>query len=486
LKEAEQKMIDKDSYEAVMARQNEIIWESSRLDYQDFRCGRIAFDYERMMKETGYTLEEITTIQRETGVGNTPLVELKNITKLIRSISGKGKGARIFVKDEANNPSRSFKDRRASVSVYHATVLEYEGVAAATSGNYGAAVASQAAKRGLDCIIVQESFDSRGIEQPEITEKSRACEAYGAEVLRVSVGPELFYLFLRVLEDTHFFNASLYVPYGVAGVETLGFEIAEQTVQLAGKFPDAVVITHAGGGNLTGTARGLLAAGATETQVIAASVNLAGLHMASDKHFNLKSFTTGHTGFGIPFTVLPDRVDVPISAARPLRYVDRYVTVNQGSVFYATAALAELEGMERGPAGNTSLGAALGLAQEMDEDQVIVVNETEYTGAGKHFTAQLSQAKKMGIEVMRGNPTDEKPGENIIIPERIEQVVTDDVDLIHLRKSYIRNAIRRLKNEEELLPRDLDFLAEETKSSRNFVLDCLKELAVPFCREGIS
>ena len=298
----------------------------------------------------------------------------------------------------------------------------------------------------------------------------------------------MFYLFLRVLADTHFFNASLYVPYGVAGVETLGFEIAEQTMQLAGKFPDAVVITHAGGGNLTGTARGLLAAGATQTQVIAASVNLAGLHMASDKQFNLKSFTTGHTGFAIPFTMLPDRVEVPINAARPLRYMDRFVTVNQGSVFYTTAALAELEGMERGPAGNTSLAAALALAQEMDEDQIIVVNETEYTGAGKHFTAQLSQAKRMGIEVMRGNPRNEKPGENILIPERIEQVTAEDVDLTHLKTSYIRHACNGQDNEEKLSSKDIDFLAVETKSTRDFVVDCLIEQGVSFktCGEMAS
>ena len=50
---------------------------------------------------------------------------------------------------------------------------------AATSGNYGAAVASQAAQRGLKCIIVQEVFDSHGVGQPEIVEKSRACEATG-------------------------------------------------------------------------------------------------------------------------------------------------------------------------------------------------------------------------------------------------------------------------------------------------------------------
>ena len=73
--------------------------------------------------------------------------------------------------------------------------------------------------------------------------------------------------------------------------------------------------------------------------------------MASDTDFNRKSFTTGHTGFGVPFLTNPDRVDVPRSAARALRYLDRYVTVTQGEVFYVTEALAQVEGLERGPAG---------------------------------------------------------------------------------------------------------------------------------------
>ena len=239
--------------------------------------------------------------------------------------------------------------------------LGYKGVIAATSGNYGAAVASQAAMRGLKCIVVQECYDSRGVGQPEIIEKARACEAYGAEVIQLSVGPELFYSFLLLLEETGFFNASLYSPFGIAGVETLGYELSMEFREKEGKDPDVVVVTNAGGGNLTGTARGLIKAGATDTQIVGASVNLQGLHMASDTQFNKKSFTTGHTGFGIPYATWPDRSDVPRSAARPLRYADRYVTMNQGSVFYMTELLAQLEGLERGPAGNTALSAAFKL-----------------------------------------------------------------------------------------------------------------------------
>lgn len=412
------------------------------IDYDVYRQGEIAFDYERMMNDCGFSLEDIIRIQAETKVGNTPLFELRNLTEAVRKISAPGKGARIFLKDEAANASGSFKARRASISAYVAAQKGYKGVIAATSGNYGAAVASQAAQRGLKCIIVQEVFDSRGVGQPEIVEKGRKCEAFGAEVIKLSVGPELFYYLLLTLEETGFFNASLYTPFGIKGVESLSSEIAHQVKAVAGKFPDAVVVTHAGGGNLTGTARGLLSAGC-DARIVACSVDLSGLHMASDKDFNRKSFTTGHTGFGVPFATWPDRVDVPRNAARSLRYMDDYVLVNQGEVFYITELLAKMEGIERGPAGNTSVTGAVSLAREMDRDQIIVVQETEYTGAGKHHNSQLAFARSMGIEVRRGDPREGVNGRSIVIPETLAQVHGHKQDMEKLRLSYLKNAVKQ-------------------------------------------
>lgn len=465
------------SYSAVLSRKNEIMRKAIGVDYHDFESGSIAFDYERMMKETGYSLSEIQSIQEETGVGNTPLIELKNITKLVRKLSKPGLGARIFVKDEQCNPSGSFKDRRAATAVYHAQKLGYKGVVAATSGNYGAAVASQAAMRGLNCIIVQECFDSLKRGQPEILEKQRKCESFGAEVIQLTVGPELFYTFLKILEETGYFNASLYTPFGISGVETLGYELSMQCRQKIGRDPDAVLITHAGGGNVTGTARGLIKAGAANTKIIGASVDLKGLHMASDRDFNRKSFTTGHTGFGIPYATWPDRSDVPRSAARALRYLDRYVTVTQGEVFYITEALAHLEGLERGPAGNTSLTAAFSIAREMDENQVIVVQETEYTGAGKHPLSQLTFAKKNSVDVIVGDPKDEKPGVNIIIPSHPSLINTREVDIDKLKKSYIKNCIENY-NIKAIDRNDIDFLAEDTKTDTAYIIKALEELNV--------
>lgn len=454
------------SYQGVMSRRNEIMKAAVGIDYATFEFDGVGFDYEKMMRETGYTLEEMQKIQGETGVGNTPILELKNLTALARHLAPAGKGARIFIKDEASNPSGSFKARRAANAVYHAKRLGYKGVIAATSGNYGAAVASQAAMQGLKCIIVQECFDSNGKGQPEIIEKARKCEAYGAEVVQLSVGPELFYTFLSLLEETGYFNASLYTPFGIAGVETLGYELSMQMRERVGRDPDVVVCTNAGGGNLTGTARGLQKAGAVDTKIVAASVDLSGLHMASDGQFNKKSFTTGHTGFGVPFTTVPDRSDVPRSAARPLRYMDRYVTVRQGEVFYMTEALAQLEGLERGPAGNTSLVAAFAIAQEMDQDQIIIVQETEYTGAGKHIQPQLSFARDNGIDIRFGDPKEEIPGINIILPAHPKHISVVDLDLEKLRVSLIKNATQGVQ---ELTDQDVQFLVSETHTDEAFV-----------------
>lgn len=446
----------------VMARKDAILKASTGLDYTDFERPGLGFDFERLMGATGLSPSEVAEIQRDSGVGGTPLLELHVITDLVRAHAAEGMGARVFVKDEAANPSGSFKDRRACLAAYQAAQLGYPGMVAATSGNYGAAVASQAARRRLKAIIVQEAYDGRGEGQPEILEKGRKCEAFGAEVLRATVGPELFPLLLRTLEETGYFNASLYTPYGIAGIETLGMEIAQEVQAVTGRLPGAVLATHAGGGMVTGTARGLAAAGAPDTEVIGVSVDLSGLHMASDQDFNRKSFTTGHTGFSVPFTSWPDRVDVPRNAARSLRYLDRFVTVTQGEVFYATELLARAEGLERGPAGNTSLAAALVIARRLPRDEVIVVTETEYTGAGKSPVAQLAFAVEMGVDVVSGPADLDLPGRRIAIPDRLGDLRVNEVDLFALKASYLR---RSAQDPELDLDRDIGFLAEEINAS---------------------
>ncbi len=154
--------------------------------------------------------------------------------------------------------------------------------------------------------------------------------------------------------------------------------------------------------------------------------------------------------------------------------MERYLTVRQGEVFYITEALASLEGLEKGPAGNTALTAAFSMAQEMDQDQMIVVQETEYTGAGKHIQPQLSFARSNGIEVKFGDPKDEVPGKNIILPSHPSLIKAQDANLDNMRKSLIKNALTNYN----VAPNDadIDFLAEETKTDVEYVKNVIASL----------
>ena len=149
--------------------------------------------------------------------------------------------------------------------------------------------------------------------------------------------------------------------------------------------------------------------------------------------------------------------------------MDRYALVNQGSVFFMTEALAILEGMERGPAGNTSLAAAFSLAQEMKKDEIIVVQETEYTGAGKHLLPQISFAKKNGICIKFGNPLDEIPGENIIFPKDGSLLKHKEINIDDMRKSYLK----RYKDKELNLA-DFQYLSDELKIGIKHIKELLK------------
>jgi len=74
-------------FDAIMARRGEIMRKALGMDYSVFEQSPIAFDYEGMMAAHGYSLQDIVDIQTKAGVGNTPLLELKNLTDVVRSMS---------------------------------------------------------------------------------------------------------------------------------------------------------------------------------------------------------------------------------------------------------------------------------------------------------------------------------------------------------------------------------------------------------------
>jgi hypothetical protein len=94
----------------------------------------------------------------------------------------------------------------------------------------------------------------------------------------------------------------------------------------------------------------------------------------------------------------------------------------------------------------------------------VVVQETEYTGAGKHHWAQLNFAREQGVEVRSGDPRDSKPGKAIVIPQTPEQIRAVDFDIAHMRASYVRNALKHAGEGYEPTAGDIEFLAADTNS----------------------
>ena len=259
-------------------------------------------------------------------MGSTPLLELRNLTDLVRSVSEPGKGARIFVKDEAANLAGSVQGRAAPASAStRPSEKGYEGVIAATSGNYGAAVASQAARNGLKCIIVQEIFDSpprrpardrrEGPRLRGLRRRGRADDASGRSCSSTCCA---------LLDATGYFAASLYTQLRRERHRDSGSrDRAARSRAPDGGVPDARRRhprrrrQHHRHGPRPGARRLRPTRNRQRSRV-----DLSGLHMAQRRDFNRKCFTTGHTGFGVPFATWPDRADVPRNAARPLRYID--------------------------------------------------------------------------------------------------------------------------------------------------------------------
>ena len=139
---------------------------------------------------------------------------------------------------------------------------------------------------------------------------------------------------------------------------------------------------------------------------------------------------------------------------------------------YTTEMLANLEGIERGPAGNTALAAAFSYAQELPEDAIVVVSETEYTGAGKHIQPQLDFARDNGIDIKFGDPKDDKPGTNLILPANPGLIKHKVADIEHFRKSLIKKAVKKAGVKPTAA--DLEFLAVETKTDVDFVKKTLE------------
>ncbi len=147
-----------------------------------------------------------------------------------------GGQAQLWIKQEAGNPTGSFKDRGLAIAVNRARELGVDGVELPSAGNAGISAAAYAAAAGMRCrVAVPQPTPSRVIEH---------CRDYGAEVLvsgetLVDAGAALKSDPIGLLS-----LATLREPYRVEGKKSLAFELAEQ---MRWRLPDWIVFPTGGG-----------------------------------------------------------------------------------------------------------------------------------------------------------------------------------------------------------------------------------------------
>ena len=170
------------------------------------------------------------------GEGFTPLLDAPRLAESLGV-------ARVWVKDEGQNPTGSFKARGLAMAISRASELGVRAVAIPSAGNAGSATAAYAAAAGIEAHVVVP--DDTPV---PILEETRALGAHltlvpGLITDAAAVVAE------GVREHGWFDLSTLKEPYRVEGKKTMGYELFEQ---LGGRLPDAIVYPTGGGTGLVG------------------------------------------------------------------------------------------------------------------------------------------------------------------------------------------------------------------------------------------
>lgn len=168
--------------------------------------------------------------------GMTPLIQATRLGAYLGGLKN------VYVKNDAANPTHSFKDRVVSVAMAKARELGYDVIACASTGNLANAVAAHAAAAGLDSYV----FIPTDLEEQKIL----ATGVYGTELVGVKGNYDDVNRLCTELSaeyDWAFVNINMR-PYYSEGSKTLAYEAVEQ---LGWEVPDRVVAPIASGSLFT-------------------------------------------------------------------------------------------------------------------------------------------------------------------------------------------------------------------------------------------
>jgi threonine synthase len=170
------------------------------------------------------------------GEGMTPLLHCPRLGAALGM-------SRLYIKDESQLPTGSFKSRGMTVAVSMAKELGVSRVAAPTAGNAGGALAAYAARAGMECFVFM----------PDDTPLVNRYEAHWHGARTFLVNGLIHHCGALVREGVErmgwFDMSTMKEPYRLEGKKTMGLELAEQ---MGWRLPDAILYPTGGGTGLIG------------------------------------------------------------------------------------------------------------------------------------------------------------------------------------------------------------------------------------------
>jgi len=310
------------------------------------------------------------------GEGMTALVELPHLAREVGV-------RRLWVKDEGQNPTASFKARGLMMAVTRAKALGLPGVCVPTAGNAGIALAAYAAAAGMPARI----YAPRTTPPPILG----SIRAYGVELELVDghIG-DAGKATMQFAKETGFFNvATVREPYRVEGMKTMGYEVAEQ---LDWELPDAIVYPTGGGEGTIGIwkaigemiAWGWLPSDTVKSRMIIAQAAgcaplVRAFHAGEDKATPWENPVTHASGLRVPG---------PLGDRWTLRTIREShgdaEAVDEDGIRAGTFTLSSRSGIDAAPEGGCALAATAQLVKTgrlSPQATVVVFN----TGSGASY-----------------------------------------------------------------------------------------------------
>jgi threonine synthase len=155
---------------------------------------------------------------------------------------------KLYVKNEGENPTGSFKDRGMTVAISKARELGKKKVLCASTGNTAASLAAYSARAGMECIVLMPKGKVAGGKMLQVV-------MHGAKLIQVRGDFDQALDMAMELADKRreFYLMNSINPFRLEGQKTLAFEILEQ---LGGRVPEVVMLPVGNGGNISAAWKG--------------------------------------------------------------------------------------------------------------------------------------------------------------------------------------------------------------------------------------